>query len=77
MLPLPGGVGASEKSFEIMFDRIFGLELVIPGMILSRGISFYLLIVVTGIATIIIHLSMSFRDKRYNLGDDEKSSKTE
>lgn len=76
MLPLPGGVGASEKSFEIMFDRIFGLELVIPGMILSRGISFYLLIVVTGIATIIIHLSMSFRDKRYNLGDNEKSSKS-
>ena len=36
MLPLPGGVGASEKSFEIMFGTIFGASLVIPGMVLSR-----------------------------------------
>jgi len=64
MLPLPGGVGASEKSFEIMFDRIFGMELVIPGMILSRGISFYFLILVTGLVTIVVHLKMSFRDRR-------------
>lgn len=63
MLPLPGGVGVSEKSFEIMFDAIFGAELIIPGMILSRGISFYLLLVVTGIVTVLQHAVMVLKER--------------
>lgn len=57
MLPLPGGVGASEKSFEIMFGTIFGEILVIPGMVLSRGISYYFLVLVTGLGTAVAHFS--------------------
>ena len=64
MLPLPGGVGVSEKSFEIMFDVIFGASLVIPGMILSRGISFYLLVVVTGIVTVLQHAVMVLKERK-------------
>lgn len=70
MLPFPGGVGVSEKSFEIMFDAIFGEELVIPGMILSRGISFYLLVVLTGIVTITVHTIMIIKEHRnININD--------
>lgn len=64
MLPLPGGIGASEKSFAVMFDTIFGMELVIPGMILSRGISFYFLVLVTGLVTIAQHVCMVLRERK-------------
>lgn len=64
MLPLPGGVGASEKSFEIMFGSIFGASLVIPGMLLSRGISYYFLVIATAVGTIIAHILMLYRRKR-------------
>lgn len=57
MLPLPGGIGASEASFMVMFDRIFGEELVLPGMLLSRGISYYLLVLVSGAVTFCAHLT--------------------
>lgn len=59
MLPLPGGVGAAETSFEIMFTRIFGSALVIPGMLLSRGISYYFLVAVSGIVAIASHVKVS------------------
>ncbi|MCQ2507372.1 MAG: flippase-like domain-containing protein [Dorea sp.] len=64
MLPLPGGVGASEKSFSILFDTIFGMELVVPGMILSRGISFYFLVLVTGAGTAIAHFLMVWKERK-------------
>lgn len=41
MLPLPGGMGISENLFLLIFDPIFGEMLVLPGMIISRGISYY------------------------------------
>lgn len=59
MLPLPGGVGAAETSFEIMFTTIFGSALVIPGMLLSRGISYYFLVAVSGIITVIAHIKIT------------------
>lgn len=63
MLPLPGGVGASEKSFEIMFGTIFGASLVIPGMVLSRGISYYFLVLITGLGTVVAHFWMVWKNK--------------
>lgn len=56
MLPLPGGIGASETSFMIMFEKIFGKSLVLPGMLLSRGISYYALVVISGAVTCGAHL---------------------
>ena len=43
MLPLPGGVGVSEGLFMTMFEPVFG-EKLLPGMLLSRGISYYALL---------------------------------
>ncbi len=41
MLPLPGGMGISETLFLTMFTPIFGEALVLPGMVVSRGVSYY------------------------------------
>ena len=52
MLPLPGGIGASESLFAIIFKPIFGASLVLSGMLLSRGISYYGLLWISAVITI-------------------------
>lgn len=66
MLPLPGGIGAAETSFVVMFENIFGQALLIPGMLLSRGISYYFLVLVSGFVTVIAHTKGQFFDKVQN-----------
>ena len=63
-LPLPGAVGASEGSFLKMFYVIFGAELVLPAMLLNRGISFYLLLIVSGIVTMVMHFKILRKPKK-------------
>ena len=52
-LPLPGAVGAAESGFVVMFNTLFGQALVVPAMLLSRGINFYLFLVISGIVTVV------------------------
>lgn len=61
-LPLPGGIGASESIFVIFFKKIFGETLVIPGMVLSRGISFYSFIILG----LIVMGGLQFKFKKRN-----------
>lgn len=56
MLPLPGGIGASEALFLSIFRPIFGGVLVMPAMLLSRGISYYALLLISAVITIITHI---------------------
>ena len=58
MLPLPGGVGASESLFIAMFQPIFG-EYVYSGLLLSRGISYYALILISGVVSIYAHITIT------------------
>ncbi len=53
MLPLPGGMGVSEALFLQVFEPIFGAELALPGMILSRGISFYSQLLISAVMTVV------------------------
>ena len=55
-LPLPGAAGAAESVFLRGFQAIFGMALVAPAMILSRTVSCYLVLVVTGVVTAVGHL---------------------
>ena len=59
MLPLPGGMGVSENLFMVIFEPIFGQDYVIPGMVISRGISYYSQMLISGImtfaATLVVH----------------------
>ena len=52
MLPLPGGMGISENLFLTIFQPIFGDAFVLPGMLVSRGISFYTQLIICAIMTV-------------------------
>ena len=55
-LPLPGAVGASEGGFVAAFALFFGSDLVTPAVLVSRGISFYSFLVLSGIITLAVHM---------------------
>ena len=59
MLPLPGGMGVSENLFLEIFEPIFGEILVLPGMVISRGISYYSQMLISGIMTLLTTLFIS------------------
>ena len=48
-LPLPGAMGASEGSFMIIFKLLFPATLLSSAMLLSRGISFYLFVIISAV----------------------------
>ena len=52
MLPVPGGMGASESLFMQIFLPIFGSTLILPGMIISRGVSYYTQLLISAAMTI-------------------------
>ena len=64
MLPLPGGIGASENLFLLIFKNIFKGSLIMPGMLLSRGISYYGLLIISAIVTIVVQIRYSYRKGR-------------
>ena len=53
MLPLPGGMGASENLFLTIFSPVFGEELVLSGMVISRGISYYTQLLISAVMTFV------------------------
>ena len=73
MLPLPGAAGITEGCFILSFGRIFGKELVKPALLISRGLSFYLLLIVGGIVTLAAHIIVMRKDKK-ELEKIEKNS---
>ncbi|MBQ8305186.1 MAG: flippase-like domain-containing protein [Blautia sp.] len=55
MLPLPGGMGISETLYLAMFEPVFG-SLLLPSMLLSRGISYYGEMLVSALMTCVAHV---------------------
>lgn len=51
MLPLPGGMGMSENLFLSIFRPLCGKNLVLPVMVVSRGISYYSQLIISAIMT--------------------------
>ena len=66
MLPLPGGMGISESLFKIMFENIFGAALLLPGLILSRGIGYYVELIFSALLTVVAFLVL--KDKSGGAG---------
>ncbi len=58
-IPLPGAVGASENAFMSTFKLFFASNLIIPAMLLCRGISFYAFLIISGIISIIVHFTLT------------------
>lgn len=55
-LPLPGAVGAAEGAFLRGYALFFGTELVAPAMLTSRGISFYIFLLIAAAAALLARL---------------------
>jgi hypothetical protein len=59
MLPLPGGMGISERLYLLIFIPIFGTTAAATASLLvSRGFSYYILILVSGVISLITHLTV-------------------
>lgn len=63
MLPLPGGSGISEHLFMVVFAGIFKGEMLIPGMILSRGIAYYVQLIFSAVMTVVAHIYFTRKEK--------------
>lgn len=51
-MPLPGAVGISEGGFLMIYKLLFPASLLSSAMLLSRGISFYLFVIISGISVL-------------------------
>lgn len=58
-LPLPGAVGPAEGGFVAAFAAVFGADKVKLAMLASRGISFYVFLLLSFAVTIAVHLRVS------------------
>lgn len=58
MLPLPGGMGVSENLFLVIFKSIFVAGMLLPGMVLSRGISYYVQLFLSAVMTLCAQLTI-------------------
>lgn len=66
-IPLPGAVGVSEGNFVMMFKVIFPEVLITSAMLLSRGVSFYLFVLISGIVVISNKIYLRKRKHKNNL----------
>lgn len=63
MLPLPGAAGVTEWCFVLVFTGIFTAPVVKPALLITRGMSFYLVLIVGGLTTLITHV-LTMRKER-------------
>ena len=66
MLPLPGGMGISEAMFLDIFGGIFGSALLLPAMVISRGISYYTQLVLCGLVTAAAAIVQGLKNRKVN-----------
>lgn len=62
-IPLPGSVGVSEGGFMIIYNLLFPEKLLSSAMLLSRGISFYLFVIISGLAILIFEVFSNHTQK--------------
>lgn len=55
-LPLPGAMGATEGGFWLLFRTMYPAALLRPAILVTRGVSFYLPLLATGLALAALHL---------------------
>lgn len=60
-LPLPGGMGVSEGIFLLFFQEIFTKSFLTAGLLISRGLNYYSIIIIGGVVTAIAQLTRKKR----------------
>jgi len=71
MLPLPGGMGISESLFLTIFEPVFG-ALLLPGMVLSRGLGYYSELIVSAVFTLAAVVIFEKREGKLHLRSDDR-----
>ena len=66
-IPSPGAVGVSEGAFVSIFKTIFKAELINGAMLLNRGISFYLIVLICAIVVLYNTFKGKKEDREENL----------
>lgn len=62
-LPIPGAIGISERTFMAIFGTVFTASTLMPGMVVTRVINYYILFILCGIFTLCWHVKM-IRDEK-------------
>lgn len=63
VIPLPGAVGVSENSFMMLFGTIYTTKMLGSAMLLSRGLSFYFLVIISIVLLVGIFFFAKRKDK--------------
>ena len=63
-IPLPGAVGVTEGGFMSLFEKVFTSSIVGSAMLLNRGVSFYLFVLITGVFVTIISVKTKKEDNK-------------
>lgn len=63
-LPLPGGIGASEAMLLLIYNKVFGETIAVPAMLVTRGLSYYLCLILSGLVVLINHLRITFKYRK-------------
>lgn len=66
VLPLPGATGANESVFVLLLGKFLPEEITLTCLLLNRGITYYLLTIVTGIVSAIGHFFLSKESPQEN-----------
>lgn len=75
-IPTPGGVGASEGSFYILFRAFFAKDILLYGMVLWRLIGYYGMIMVSGFVVLIEYVRVIIRKRIDNRQIRESETKS-
>ncbi len=64
-IPTPGNIGANELAFFTIFKKVFQKTLLGYAVFLYGGFMYYLILIISGVATIYLHHSMN-KNKRFS-----------
>ena len=61
-MPLPGTIGVSELAFIDIFNPVFGQDKISSAMLLNRGVSFYLFVILSMLVVFFNYLKVNKKD---------------
>lgn len=74
-LPLPGGIGASEVMLLAIYNRIFGESVAMPAMLITRGLGYYLCLIISSIVVLANHLRITLKKSKKIKLTEEKNDR--
>ena len=69
-LPLPGAVGVSESAFLVLYQMLYSKGMIGSALLMSRGISFYLLLILCGVVLLFQYLHSMKKVRTYEENPD-------